>query len=92
MTKKFTARRMVSGANLWNGDDILGSFHTLEAAQAVANLLNVVMDMPFAEIGSTTEGADANFGRERVAHFVAKALGQSIALPEPRHHHDQADN
>lgn len=79
MAGKFTARSMTSGANLWRGDECFGSFDSLAGAQAMADALNEIMALPFAEIGATTKGANADFGRERVAHFVAKALGVNQA-------------
>jgi hypothetical protein len=83
MAQKFTARPMLDGANVWRDDDEwFGSFATLAAAQAVADMLNRILALPFAEIGTPTKGDAAEFGRERVAHFVAKALGFGIAKPD----------
>ncbi len=80
--RRFYGDPVFDGAILKDGEECCGSFHTLEAAQAMADLLNTVMAMPFDQIGATTKGANDGFGRERVAHLVAKALGQAIAPSE----------
>lgn len=78
---QFRAANMLAGAciNDQAGNHV-GSFATRAGADAVVAVLNQVMALPFDEIGTFEDGSsDTRFGRERVAHFLAKALGFRIA-------------
>lgn len=88
---RYRASSMITGALLKDETDpvdgIMGSFATLAGAQAMADILNAIDAMPFASIGTTLDRdgcshPDSDFGRERVAHFVAKSLGCQIKHKE----------
>lgn len=77
--ERFYAVRSLDGAVLEDHKGILsGHFATQGAAEAIATFLNAMMDMPFTEIGTPVTpgmGPSPSFGKERVAFFVARALG-----------------
>lgn len=78
---QFRAVNMLTGARVEDRDgNHVGSFATRTGADAVVTILNQAMALPFAEIGTYEDGrSDAQFGRERAAHFLAKALGFQMA-------------
>lgn len=74
---RFTVRQAVTDFLVYDGGKIFMSIGTLEAATALATLLNQAVQLSEDVFGMTADGKPAT-ARGRVAYAVAKAMGEEI--------------